>query len=433
MKQLEALDRDYIWHPYTQMQLQPSVPLVVRGEGSYFYLADGHRVFDAISSWWVTLHGHAQPKIAAAIARQAATLEQVIFAGFTHEPAARLAEQILKIVPSGLTKAFFSDDGSTAVEVALKMAVQYWKHQGEDRRVFLAMAGCYHGDTFGAMSVSARSAFSAPFDPMLFAVEHLPFPTPPLEETKSYSAEESRFLEALESQCQSRTDIAAFIFEPLLLGAGGMKMWRQEILAEAMRIVKSHDILLVADEVLTGFGRTGTMFALETTGLSPDLMTLSKGLTGGFLPMGLTLTSQHIFDAFLSNDRAATFFHGHSYTANPISCAAALASLEIFESEPVCERIKAITQVHQQRIPQLAGHHKLTYRILGTIAVIEASAQEGYLSEKFRQVAKTCFQDGVLLRPLGDVLYFLPPFSSTETDLNLAYDVLDSALESSKT
>lgn len=411
-----AWDAEHVWHPYTQMQLVPNAIPVVRGEGSYLYLANGSRVFDAVSSWWLTLHGHAHPHIADAIAKQASLLEQVIFAGFTHGPAAKLAKKLIDIAPRGLAKVFFSDDGSTAVEVALKMAIQYWKQLGEERRTFLALEHAYHGDTFGAMSVSARSAFTNAFDPLLFAVRRLPFP----ESAES----EEQFLSELRHACKSDKSIAGFIFEPLLLGAGGMKTWRAEILAQAIEIVREHNVLAIADEVLTGFGRTGTMWAIEQTGLAPDLMTLSKGLTGGFLPLGVTLATQKIFDAFLSDDRSKTFFHGHSYTGNPLACAAGVASLEIFEREPVRERIATIERVHRERMPRLAEATGREYRILGTMAALEPKDSTGYLNTESLRLFSKGLERGILIRPLGDVVYLLPPYSSSEEDMHAAYDTL---------
>jgi adenosylmethionine---8-amino-7-oxononanoate aminotransferase len=414
-------DTEHVWHPYTQMQLVPHAIPVVRAEGSYLYLANGTRIFDAVSSWWLTLHGHAQPHIAQAIARQASQLEQVIFAGFTHEPAATLAKKLVDIAPIGLTKVFFSDDGSTAVEVALKMALQFWKHRGEERRTFLALEHAYHGDTFGAMSVSARSSFTNAFDALLFDVKRLAFP-------ESNTKAEERFLTELELACKTDRSIAGFIFEPLLLGAGGMKTWRAPILKQAIEIARSHDVLIIADEVLTGFGRTGTMWAMQQCDLSPDLMTLSKGLTGGFLPLGVTLATKNIYDAFLSDDRSKTFFHGHSYTGNPIACAAGVASLEVFEREPVMDRTKSIESVHTERMPQLAQKKDRVYRILGTMAALEPKDSTGYLNTLSLQLFTKGLERGILIRPLGDVVYLLPPYSSTHDDLHQAYDILEELL-----
>ena len=424
-------DEQFIWHPYTQMQLVPRAVGVNRGEGAYLYLSDSRKVLDGISSWWVTLHGHAHPKIAKAIAEQAAKLEQVIFAGFTHETASLLARKLVEITPDGLDKVFFSDNGSTAVEAAIKMAIQYWELRGEDRTEILALEHAYHGDTFGAMSASARGYFTDPFEPYLFSVKRLrfpqPLPNPRLEKAGGLSSEEELFLKEFRKAAAAKKT-AAFIYEPLLLGSGGMLIWREEILEEALNIAKENDILCIGDEVLTGFGRTGTMFASDSVSTKPDLMTLSKGITGGFLPMGITMASKKIFDAFLSDDRKKTFFHGHSYTGNPISCAAALASLKIFKEEPVFDRIKAIELAHTEFAPAIAAKHNLKHRQIGTVSVLEPKDSTGYLNKKSLEWAAKALEMGLLIRPLGDTIYLLPPYATTREDLEMAYGVIDHIL-----
>lgn len=421
-------DAQYVWHPYTQMQLSPNATPIKRASGSYLYTSDGKKIFDAISSWWVTLHGHAHPAIASVIASQAVTLEQVIFAGYTHEPASHLAKMLVERAPQGLEKVFYSDNGSTAVEAALKMCVQYWDHKGEERTTFLALENAYHGDTFGAMSASDRGTFTFPFRSMLFDVVRLPFPTPPTVESEAFSNEEQRFLETLTKECKDNPSIAGFIYEPLLLGAGGMLTWRKQVVDEAIRIANAYSVLTIADEVLTGFGRTGYFFASESDHTAPDIMTLSKGITGGFLPLGVTLCTRKIYDAFLSSDRKKTFFHGHSYTGNPISCAAAVASLSIFENEPVTERINVINSVHIERMTALGSTHNTTIRILGTMAAIEPKDSKGYLNSLSLAISASALEDGVLLRPLGDTVYMLPAYSTTAEDLHVAYDVLERIL-----
>jgi adenosylmethionine-8-amino-7-oxononanoate aminotransferase len=425
----QSYDKEYIWHPYTQMQLLPEAIAVERGEGSHLYLSDGRKIFDGISSWWVTLHGHANPVIANAIAEQAKKLEQVIFAGFTHEPVSILAKKLIERAPKGLAKVFFSDNGSTAVEVALKMCVQYWQLHKEKRMTFLALENSYHGDTFGAMSASARGTFTHPFAPMLFNVIHLPFPTPPLPEGSDNSQFEDLFLQQLRNHLKSDPHIAGFVYEPLLLGAGGMKIWRKEVLREALTICKEYNVMTIADEVLTGFGRTGTFFASDSIDIAPDIMTLSKGITGGFLPFGATLSTKKIFDTFLSDDLSKTFFHGHSYTGNPISCAAAVASFSVFENEPVMDRISAINSAHHDLMPKLAATLQYNYRIQGTMAAMEPKNPEGYLSPTSLQLQKKCLEQGLLIRPLGDTIYFLPPYSTTKEDLAAAYSVVDKILD----
>ncbi len=420
-------DEQFVWHPYTQMQLVPRAIGVERAKGSYLYLSGGRKILDAISSWWVTLHGHAHPTIAKAIGEQAALLEQVIFAGFTHEPGATLAKKLVDITPEGLDKVFFSDNGSTAVEVALKMCVQYWKHQGEERTTFLALEHAYHGDTFGAMSASERGSFTEPFEHFLFGVKRLPFPTPPTESNAPLSSAEIRFLDSLR-EAVKQNKVAAFIYEPLLLGAGGMLTWRPQILEEALQIAKENNVLTIADEVLTGFGRTGTMFASEQAQRKPDVMTLSKGITGGFLPLGVTMASQRIFNAFLSDDRTRTFFHGHSYTGNPISAAASLASLKVWEEEPVKERIEAIANAHANIAPRLAERLGWKFRQIGTVAILEPQNSIGYLSGKSLEWGRMALEQGLLLRPLGDTVYLLPPYSTTPKDLEFAYQVISEVI-----
>jgi adenosylmethionine-8-amino-7-oxononanoate aminotransferase len=411
---LNAADERFVWHPYTQHGL-PDPPLAIASaEGAYLVDHSGRRIFDAISSWWVTLHGHAQPEIAAAIAEQARTLEQVIFAGFTHEPGARLAAELIARAPAGLQRVFFSDDGSTAVEVAVKIALQYWQNRGEDRRLIAALENAYHGDTFGAMSVSDRGLFTDPFAAKLFEVARLPDPVA------------GDVIGALERLIATRgKDLAAVIVEPLLLGAGGMRMWSASLLRDLRELTAARGILLIADEVLTGFGRTGQMFACDHAGVSPDLMCLSKGLTGGFVPLGATLATEELFAAFRSNDRTRTLFHGHSFTANPIACAAALASLALLDDR-CAERRKAIEREHTHAAAKLCALPGVTnVRVLGTVLALDIEAgRSGYLSEVGPALRRFAIDNGVLLRPLGNTAYVLPPYCATATDLARAYDVI---------
>lgn len=417
---IAELDRRHLWHPYTQ-HLQAAPPVeITRAEGAYLIDRDGHRIFDAISSWWVTLHGHAHPRIAHAIAEQAATLEQVIFAGFTHEPAARLAAGLVALLPPGLSRVFLSDDGSTAVEVALKMAVQYWEQRGQARPLVAALEHAYHGDTFGAMAASARSVFTAPFDRQLFEVARLPDPSENGDAT----------LAALDRLLESRgAELAAVIVEPLLLGAGGMRVWDPETLRAIRQKTADAAVLLIADEVLTGFGRTGPIFACARAGVTPDIICLSKGLTGGFLPLGATATREEIFEAFLSPDRRRTFFHGHSYTANPIACAAALASIGLLDDASACAR-EAIERAHVAHLAHLSAHPRVERsRVLGTVAAFELRGEGGYLDPIGTTLAAYALHHGVLLRPLGNVVYLLPPYCTTEEDLGHAYDAVERFLE----
>lgn len=413
------IDRHHLWHPYTQHGVADPPTPIARASGAYLFDESDRPIFDAISSWWVTLHGHAQSEIVAAIARQAATLDQVIFAGFTHAPAVNLAAELVRRAPAGLARVFYSDDGSTAVEVAVKIALQHWANRGEPRRLIVALEHAYHGDTFGAMSVSGRGLFTEPFAGHLFEVARLPDPV------------RHDVVGALERLIAERErEIAAVIVEPMLLGAGGMRMWSAGALRGMRALTAAHNIPLIADEVLTGFGRTGPIFACEHAGVSPDLMCLSKGITGGFVAFGATLATEALFEGFRSDDRTKTLFHGHSYTANPIACAAGLASLALLD-ERSADRRRAIGRAHRAaavRLESLRGVRNV--RVLGTVLAMELTSPDGgYLSAAGPALSKFAISRGVLLRPLGNTVYVLPPFCSTDADLGLAYDTIAEFVE----
>src|ERR1700675_237600 len=347
-----------IWHPFTQHAVQPESTLISRGKGAWLETADGSRIFDAISSWWVITHGHNYPRIVQALQKQAALLDQVIFAGFTHDPAEELARRLLAIAPRGLAHVFFSDSGSTSVEVALKMALGYWRHTGDARHQIVVMQGSYHGDTIGTMSVGARGPFTESYEPLLFEVERIPFPA---------QGQEAATLDAFDTFCR-RGRIAALIVEPLVLGAGGMLMYSPRCLAALKEICSTHGVLFIADEVMTGWGRTGTMFACEQAGITPDIACYSKGLTGGSLPLAVTLCTRDIFAAHYSQDRSRTFFHSSSFTANPLACAAASANLDIWAREPVLERIAALTALQSRHLERIRCDSRfLQVRQTGTI------------------------------------------------------------------
>ena len=339
----------HLWHPTTQVAVAPEPLRVVGGRGSVLELEDGRQLIDAISSWWVTLHGHAEPSIAAAIGRQAHQLEQVIFANFSHPPAEQLATRLSAL--TGLERLFFSDNGSTAVEVALKIAWQWWRNQGSTRRQLVAFEGAYHGDTFGAMALGDRSIFTAPYDELLFDVARIPWPHTHWGD-EGLEQREAEALRQLDQALQTPT--AALIVEPLIQGASGMRLVRAGFLRAVQQRLRASGALLIADEVMTGFGRTGDLFACRRAGIQPDLMALSKGLTGGFLPMGVTLASERIHAGFIGPDPQLTLYHGHSYTANPLGCAAALASLDLLEAQP--ERYRGQEARHRPRLQALARH-----------------------------------------------------------------------------
>ena len=414
----------HLWHPTTQVAVAPEPLRVVSARGCLLELDDGRQLIDAISSWWVTLHGHSEPSIAAAIGRQALQLEQVIFANFSHPPAETLATRLSAL--TGLERLFFSDNGSTAVEVALKIAWQWWRNQGSERRQLIAFEGAYHGDTFGAMALGDRSLFTAPYDELLFNVARIPWPHTHWGDG-DVEQREAAALEQLEQAL--RTPTAALIVEPLIQGASGMRLVRPSFLRAVAERVQASGALLIADEVMTGFGRTGALFACQRAGIQPDLMALSKGLTGGFLPMGVTMARERLYQGFISDTPAHTFFHGHSFTANPLGCAAALASLDLLQHNP--ERYQQFEARHRPALEQLSNHPRVKQvRCLGTMAAFELEAgATSYLNPVGRQIQRLCLEQGVFLRPLGNVVYLLPPLTISEPQLQRCYDALAEALQ----
>lgn len=411
-----------IWHPFTQHALFPEMTHIDRGEGAYLYTKDGQRLIDCISSWWVTTHGHCHPRIQTAVQKQMARLDQVIFAGYTHDPAEAVARGMVELTPDGLDYVFFSDSGSTAVEVALKMALGYWHHMGSQRHKIIVMENSYHGDTIGTMSVGERGVFNKPYDPLLFTVDSIPFPA---------QGQEQATLDALEKMLSGDDETAALIVEPLVLGAGGMLMYPAWVLREMHALCKKHDVLFIADEVMTGWGRTGTVFACEQADVVPDIACYSKGITGGFLPLAVTMCHEKIFDAHFSEDRAKTFFHSSSYTANPIACAAAAENLEIWRDEPVQERIDAISDAHAGFLKSLEKDDRFeNCRQTGTIVAVDIKVKdEGYLSDIAPKLYRQFQADGLLLRPLGNTVYILPPYCVSSSDLNEMYDAIRNAVD----
>ena len=416
---LAQRDLHVIWHPYTQMQTAlPPIP-IVRGEGACLYAEDGRKYIDAVSSWWVNIHGHANPYIAKKIAEQLLQLEHVIFAGFTHSGAVELAERLLAILPPNQKKAFYSDNGSTAVEVAIKMCLQYWYNKGEKRTKILAFKNAYHGDTFGAMSVSGRSAFTAAFDSLLFDVEFIDLP------------DESNINSIKYLVSSIKTEVSCFIFEPLVQGSAGMIMYTAKYLDELMAHCRREDVLLIADEVFTGFGRTGKPFASDHVQTQPDVMCFSKGLTGGTMAFGLTTCTQQIYDAFLSEDKMRTLFHGHSYTANPVACAASLASLDLFLQPSTQQNIDRIAAKHTAFAERIKGHRSLkTTRQTGTILALEweTGNNTSYFSSLRDKLYHYFLEAGIILRPLGNIVYILPPYCITDDELDYIYNTVEQAL-----
>jgi adenosylmethionine-8-amino-7-oxononanoate aminotransferase len=410
-----------VWHPFTQHGLNEPIPQIARAGGAALFTTDGRRVIDAISSWWVTTHGHCHPRIMAAIAEQAAALDQIIFAGYTHEQAETLAAGLLELLPSPLRHVFFSDSGSTSVEVALKMALGYWRNRGEPRHRIIVMESSYHGDTIGGMSVGERGVFNQPYQPLLFDVARLPFPTEGAEQAT---------LDALEHLC-ARERPAAFIVEPLILGAGGMRIYSAAVLREMRAICAKHDVLFIADEVMTGWGRTGTLLACEWASVVPDILCLSKGITGGAVALAVTIANGPIFEAHRTANRADMFFHSSSYTANPIACAAANANLAIWREEPVHERIRRLSERQAERLARLSKMPAVRNpRQIGTITAFELESREGdYLSDLAPNLMRHFREHDLLIRPLGNTIYTMPPYCIDDADLDRVYAGIVEAID----
>ncbi|MFH1004852.1 MAG: adenosylmethionine--8-amino-7-oxononanoate transaminase [Bacteroidota bacterium] len=417
---LSSRDKNIIWHPYTQHKLFSESIGIVKAKGSYVYDENGKKYIDALSSWWTTIHGHSHPYLAKKISTQLKKLEHVIFAGFTHQPAVELAERLLKKLPKNQKRIFFSDNGSTAVEVALKMAFQYWYNKNEPKKKVIAFKNDYHGDTFGAMSVSERGGFTKPFHSLLFETI---FIAPPLK-----GKEQESILQLISKIKSQKSNISAFIFEPLVQGVAGMVMHEPNAISEMIRICRENKIFTIADEVFTGFGRTGKFFATDYLSEKPDMFCLSKGLTGGTMALGVTSVTEEIFNAFLSEDRIKTFFHGHSFTANPVACSAALASLDLMEKKETWKNIKRIESKHKKFAKQICENDRIMeVRYKGTILAIELkSEKETSYFNPIRDRANNFFLDkGILLRPLGNVIYLVPPYCISDKDLNYVYNSIE--------
>ncbi len=415
---LSKRDKKFVWHPFTQMKTSGDALPITRGEGTLIFDENGKSYIDAIASWWVNLHGHAHPYIADKVSEQMTKIEHIPFAGFTHKPAVDLCERLSKRLPSNQAKFFFSGDGSSAVEIALKMSIQYWINLEEKRTRIIALEGGYHGETFGAMSAGSRSIFSAHFHDYLFEVTHIPFP------------KDGSSLDTLRFEL-AKGDVAAFIFEPLVQGAGGMRMYSAEILDSLIELAQGERVLCIADEVMTGFGRTGTYFASNQLEQQPDFICISKGLSGGTMPLSLTTCSQKIYDAFLGDDITTAFLHGHSFTGNPVGCASAIASFDLLEKDECWESIERITRNHDEFSKRLEDHALIEeVRQKGTILAIELKADKtGYASNIRNKLYNHFINNGVLLRPLGNVIYILPPYCITDEELSTVYNCVISGLE----
>ena len=417
MSSWQAQDEKYIWHPFTPLHGMDAPLVIKKAQGVNLITENGDKIIDAISSWWVNIHGHSHPHIAEAVHRQAKELEHVIFAGFTHQPAIDLARRLLEILPENQSKVFYSDNGSTAVEVAIKMAFQFFHNQGKQRKRIVAIDGAYHGDTFGAMSVGERGPFTAPFNPHLFDVDFIDFPSQDKEQVVW------KHFESLVSS----GEVAAFIFEPLVQGASGMRMYSTELLDRMIALAQQNEVICIADEVMTGFGRLGTLFAADQLTNKPDIFCLSKGLTGGAMAMGVTTCTEQIQNAYRSSDLLKTFFHGHSFTANPIACAAANASLDLLLTDECTENRKRITRKHEEFFWRIEGHEMVRNpRVIGTIFAFDLNTERetSYLNEARHHLYPYFISKGLLMRPLGNVIYLIPPYIISDEDLEFIYSTI---------
>jgi adenosylmethionine-8-amino-7-oxononanoate aminotransferase len=420
---LRARDRQYIWRPFTQHGTESEPIVIARAKGASLFDADGKEILDLISSWWTCTHGHSHPKINAALAAQAKQFEHVMFAGFTHRPAVDLAEAVANLLPGDLNHVFFSDDGSTSVEVALKIAYQYWINVGEPRRrLLVGFDGGYHGDTLGAMSLGRGSQMFTPFRDLMCKVMVLPYPAT-FEGDDAADEREAGALSAFEALIADRGNtIAALIIEPLLQGAGGMRICRPGFLKRLVYTAREAGILVIFDEVATGFGRTGTMFAMEQADVVPDLICLSKGLTAGYMPLAVTVAREAIFEAFLGDNFDRALPHGHSFTANPLACAVALASLALFEEEKTLERIARINARHRAMMAELAARPDVARpRLIGSILAFDVKEAGGYQSVESRALRDFYLANGLNIRPLGQTVYLMPPYCISGAELDRAY------------
>lgn len=439
-------DKKFVWHPDTQMLTAPDPVPIVSGKGALLKDEAGNEYIDGVSSWWVNIHGHSHPYIAEKIALQAQTLEHCIFAGLTHPPAVDLAEKLLAILPGNpnkpetlQSKIFYSDNGSTAVEVALKMAIQYWHNQQVSKNKFLAFRHGYHGDTFGAMSVSARSVFTRSFEDFLFEVDYIDIPFPEKNNSAIFNSPDhpsdempdEGYYEAVREKIASGK-YAGFIFEPLILGAGGMMMYSPAALEKLIGICREKEMLIIADEVMTGFGRTGNRFAMNYLSVHPDIICLSKGLTGGTMALGITSCVQKVYNAFLSTDKLKMFLHGHSFTANPLACTAALASLDLFMKDDCMKNIQRITDQQASFREKIKDHAAIkNARQTGTIMAFEIITKEAdsYMNSIRDYTGAYFLKNHIILRPLGNTIYILPPYCTTNEQLQKIYKTIINLLD----
>lgn len=419
---LTERDQNHLWHPYTQHKTAALPIAIKRGEGALLWDENDKEYIDAIASWWVNPYGHSNKFIADAIYKQLTTLEHVLFGGFTHEPAIVLGEKLIEILPRNQRKIFFSDNGSTAVEVGIKVALQYFFNKGEKRTTIIAFENAFHGDTFAAMAASGISFYTQAFEGMFIDVVRIPVPI---------KGQEKESFDALRELIQKH-DCAGFIFEPLVQGAAGMVMYEPEALGQLIRICKENQVLTIADEVMTGFGKTGKNFAMDYVNEVPDMMCLSKALTGGTIPMAITTFTQDIFEAFYDEDINKALFHGHTFTANPTGCAAALASLELLQTPEIQANLVRVNASHLNFQGRIRNHSKVkTTRVLGVIFALEIKTEDdfSYYGTLRNKLYDFFIENGVILRPVGNIIYILPPYIISDNQLQRIYQVVEVALE----
>ncbi|WP_239023395.1 adenosylmethionine--8-amino-7-oxononanoate transaminase [Muricauda aurantiaca] len=419
-KKIAERDKKHLWHPLTQHKIHSEMLAISSAKGTILYDEEGKEYVDGISSWYTCMYGHCNPYILKKVSAQMQKLDQVVFSGFTHEPAVKLSEELIKILPVNQEKLFFSDNGSTATEIGIKMALQYHFNKGEKRNVLLAFDEAFHGDTFGAMSVSGLSVYNGPFEDFFIEVKRIPVPTPENIED---------VLEILKDRLKN-SSVAGFIYEPLVQGAAAMKMHCPVGLNMILSLLKEHNVLTIADEVMTGFGKTGKFFASDHIETKPDVICLSKALTAGLLPMGLTTCTQDVYSAFYSDEMAKGLFHGHTYTANPLACTAALAALELLQTDEVQDNIENIIQWHKQFNESIKNHPKIAAtRQLGVIYALDLNVKMERYGNLRDKLFKHFMDNGVFLRPLGNTIYILAPFTTTKKEMEQIYSAVKSAIE----
>ena len=417
---LSERDQAHLWHPLTQHKLYPNHLPIVKAKGSLLYDESGKTYIDGIASWYTCMYGHCNEKITVKIKQQLDQLDQVVFSGFTHPPAIELSEKLITILPKNQQKIFFSDNGSTSVDVAIKMALQYYFNKNQKRIRIIALENAFHGDTFGAMSVSGLSVYNGPFEDFLLTIDRIDVPN-----TNNFNKVCSKF-----ESIAATGEVAAFIYEPLVQGAAAMKMYSPELLENLMKIAKKHEVLLIADEVMTGFGKTGKNFASEYMATQPDIICLSKSLTAGVAPMAITSCTKKVYDSFYDDDLKKGFFHGHTYSANPLTCTAAIAGIDLLQSDEIQKQIANINSKHLVFENRIKNHNKVkSTRVLGVIFALDLDVKMkryGKLRDKLYQFF---MQNGVFLRPLGNTIYILPPFVITNEELDEIYTVIEKSLE----